>query len=152
MLFYIRHFAKAIVNNDYTYELAPKFEIFSDRFEVTSYGGLPQGLSKEEFFDGISIPRSKELMRVFRDMELVEQLGSGIPRILRSYGKECFYFSENFVRMCFPMEEVHAREAFNVGIHVGASKLVEILRHNPGLNSKQLSAYFNVTSEQLSAG
>ena len=85
-------------------------------------------------------------------MELVEQLGSGIPRILRSYGKECFYFSENFVRMSFPMEEVHAREVFNVGIHVGASKLVEILRHNPGLNSKQLSAYFNVTSEQLSAG
>ncbi|MBX7065461.1 MAG: putative DNA binding domain-containing protein [Saprospiraceae bacterium] len=34
----------AIVHNDYTYELAPKFEFFSDRFEITSYGGLPQGL------------------------------------------------------------------------------------------------------------
>lgn len=29
-------------------------------------------------------------MRVFRDLDLVEHLGSGIPRILRSYGKECF--------------------------------------------------------------
>jgi predicted HTH transcriptional regulator len=55
----------AMVHNDYTYELAPKFEFFSDRFEITSYGGLPQGLSKDEFFEGISIPRSKELMRVF---------------------------------------------------------------------------------------
>lgn len=40
----------AIVHNDYSYELAPKFEFFSDRFEITSYGGLPQGLSKEECF------------------------------------------------------------------------------------------------------
>ena len=34
----------AMVHNDYTYELAPKFEFFNNRFEITSYGGLPQGL------------------------------------------------------------------------------------------------------------
>ncbi len=38
----------------------------------------------------------------FTDLELVEQLGSGIPRILESYGKACFNFSENFLRMVFP--------------------------------------------------
>ena len=27
-------------------------------------------------------------MRVFKDLDLVEHLASGIPRILRSYGKE----------------------------------------------------------------
>ena len=85
----------AIVHNDYTYELAPKFEFFSNRFEITSYGGLPQGLSEDEFFDGVSIPRSKEIMRIFKDMELVEQLGSGIPRVLQTYGRECFKFSDN---------------------------------------------------------
>ena len=41
-------------------------------------------------------------MRVFRNVELVEHLGSGIPRILQSYGKECFKFSDNFLRMTFP--------------------------------------------------
>jgi ATP-dependent DNA helicase RecG len=41
-------------------------------------------------------------MRIYRDMDLVEQLGSGIPRILQTYGEECFYFSENFIRMSFP--------------------------------------------------
>ena len=35
-------------------------------------------------------------MRVFKDLDLVEQLGSGIPRILESYDKDCFKFSENF--------------------------------------------------------
>jgi hypothetical protein len=32
----------------------------------------------------------------------VEHLGSGIPRILEVYGKKCFSFSENFLRMILP--------------------------------------------------
>nr|WP_262713162.1 ATP-binding protein [Anseongella ginsenosidimutans] len=92
----------SIVHNDFTREVPPKFEIFSDRIEITSAGSLPEGLSEEEFFEGVSIPRNRELMRVYRDLELVEQLGSGVPRILGSYGKECFRFMENFIRMTFP--------------------------------------------------
>lgn len=82
----------AMVHNDYTREVAPKFEIFDDRLEITSYGGLPEGLSEEEFFEGVSILRNKELMRIFKDLDLVEQLGSGIPRILEAYPKESFRF------------------------------------------------------------
>jgi len=95
----------AFVHNDYTREIAPKFEIFQDRIEITSAGALPEGLSESEFFEGYSVPRNKELMRVFKDVDLVEQLGSGIPRILETYGKECFQFSANFLRMVFPSAE-----------------------------------------------
>ena len=95
----------AIVHNDYTSEVPPKFEFFDDRIEITSFGSLPQGMTESEFFEGYSVPRNKELMRVFRDLDLVEHLGSGIPRILRSYGKECFKFSENFLRMTFLASE-----------------------------------------------
>jgi predicted HTH transcriptional regulator len=100
----------AFVHNDYTNEITPKFEIFSDRIEITSAGGLPEGLSKQEFFEGFSVPRNKELMRVFKDLELVEQLGSGIPRILEHYGKESFNFSENFLRMTFMAKETDANK------------------------------------------
>lgn len=95
----------AIVHNDYTREVPPKFEIFDDRIEITSAGSLPEGLSEMDFFEGVSIPRNKELMRVYRDLELVEQLGSGVPRILESYGKDCFRFMDNFTRMTFPVSE-----------------------------------------------
>ena len=67
--------------------------------------GLPEGLSQEEFFQGFSVPRNKELMRVFKDLGMVEQLGSGVPRILESYGRECFTFSDHFLRMSFPVQE-----------------------------------------------
>jgi len=99
----------AFVHNDYTNEVPPKFEIFSDRIEITSAGGLPEGLSQQEFFEGFSVPRNKELMRIFKDLELVEQLGSGIPRILDHYGKESFSFSENFLRMTFVTKELTAK-------------------------------------------
>ncbi|MBX2942715.1 MAG: hypothetical protein KF860_10235 [Cyclobacteriaceae bacterium] len=41
-------------------------------------------------------------MRIYRDLELVEQLGSGVPRILKSYDRGCFRFYPNFIRMTFP--------------------------------------------------
>lgn len=92
----------AIVHNDYTNEIPPKFEIFDDRIEITSARSLPDLLSQEEFFEGFSIPRNQEMMRIFKDLELVEHLGSGIPRILEAYPKECFKFTENFLRMTLP--------------------------------------------------
>ncbi len=67
-------------------------------------------MTEKEFFEGYSVPRNKELMRVFRDLELVEHLGSGVPRILKSYGKECFKFTENFLRMTFPGSEQVAEQ------------------------------------------
>lgn len=92
----------AIVHNDYTREVPPKFEIFADRIELTSACALPEGLTQAEFFEGYSLPRNKELMRVFRDLEMVEHLGSGLPRITEFYGPDCFRFTENFLRITFP--------------------------------------------------
>ena len=40
----------ALVHNDFTREVPPKFEIFDDRIEITSTGSLPEGLSESEFF------------------------------------------------------------------------------------------------------
>lgn len=50
----------------------------------------------------VSIPRNKELMRIFRDVEMVESLGSGMPRIMEVYGRECFSFMEHFIRFTVP--------------------------------------------------
>lgn len=62
--------------------------LLPDRFGITSAGGLADGLSQVEFFEGFSVPRNKELMRVFIDLGMVEQLGSGVPRILENYNKD----------------------------------------------------------------
>lgn len=92
----------AFVHNDYaTNEVPPVFEIFSDRLVITSMGGLPFGMTEEEFFEGVSNPRNKVLMRVFKDMDLVEQLGSGMERILAVYDKSIFKISANYIKVTF---------------------------------------------------
>jgi predicted HTH transcriptional regulator len=52
----------------------------------------------------------KEIMRVFRDLEIVEHLGSGVPRILKAYGKEAFEIRDSYLRIVFryatPISEV----------------------------------------------
>ncbi len=75
--------------------------MFADRLEITLAGDILQGLSQSEFFEGYSVLRNKEIMRIFKDLEMVEYLGSGMPRILNAYPKESFIFTENFIRMVF---------------------------------------------------
>lgn len=154
----------AFVHNDYTREVAPKFEIFKDRIEITSAGSLPEGLSKNEFFDGFSIPRNKELMRIFKDLDLVEQLGSGIPRILESYSKACFHFSDNFLRMVFPsaapvdeaaQEKPKDRlvdELVNRlvnGLVESQQKIVRLINDNPKISKREMSETIGISTTAI---
>jgi len=95
----------AIIHNNYSNEVPPKFELFADRLEITSAGSLPSGFDEEEFFMGYSVPQNKELMRVFRDLDMVEQLGSGVPRILAHYPRSIYHFTSNFIRLVLPFAE-----------------------------------------------
>ena len=95
----------AFVHNDYTDLMTPVFELFSDRLEITSYGGLIDGMTQEELTSGISRPRSRELMRVFKDTEFVEQLGSGMNRMMNVYKPDIFHISPNFFHVVFYFDE-----------------------------------------------
>jgi len=156
----------AIIHNDYTNEVPPKFEIFDDRIEITSAGGLPPGINIEEFFEGISIPRNKELMRIFKDLDMVEQLGSGIPRILQVYPKDCFTISENYIRMSFP-KDVTKEGSNNEGGAIGGAiggviggviseltdrqvEVLEAIHENNRVTYKELSIAFGIAESAIS--
>jgi predicted HTH transcriptional regulator len=49
-------------------------------------------------------------MRVFKDLQFVENLGSGIHRILARYDKSIFKISEHFLEICFPFAEDYMLE------------------------------------------
>ncbi|MCD4794827.1 MAG: hypothetical protein K8R54_16445 [Bacteroidales bacterium] len=44
-------------------------------------------------------------MYIFSDLDFVEQLGSGMHRILNAYDKNIFKISENFLEICFPFSQ-----------------------------------------------
>lgn len=87
----------ALVHNDWTIT-EPQISMFSNRIEVLSHGGLPNGMTKKQFFEGISKPRNATLMRIFLSMGLVEHTGHGIPTIVERYGEEAFEIETNYIK------------------------------------------------------
>ena len=102
----------AIIHNDYIKASFPVVEFYSDRVEITSSGGLPLGLTQEAFFKGKSLPRNREIMRIFSNMDLGEQLGSGMHRIMQYYKPEDFSIDDNFITASFKYNE-HALAVLN---------------------------------------
>lgn len=82
----------AVLHNDYTMSSTPSINFYCDRIEIISAGGLPQGLTKEAFFKGVISRRNPELVKVFQDVHLIENLGSGMRKIMKYYGESCFEF------------------------------------------------------------
>lgn len=72
----------SIVHRDYRSTANVQIYIFQDRVEIVTPGGLPAGM-REVDLGFKSVPRNPLLFGIFQRMGLVEQIGSGIRRILR---------------------------------------------------------------------
>lgn len=148
-----------IVHSDFTREFSPVFEIFNDKMVFTSYGGLIAGQSEDDFFSCSSMPRNRELMRVFKDVGLVEQLGSGMSRILKAYDKSIFYISEHFIKVAFPLSlpksNLIIANGDNSGNEIGndnseISNLLKILEENASITANQLAKKMNISPRKVS--
>lgn len=139
----------AIIHNDYSREIPPKFEIFPDRIEITSYGRLFEGMNDEDFFGVLSLPRNKEIMRIYRDLNMAEQLGSGVPRILKSYPKNSFIFGDSYIRMVFMSSEPvysNTTDRFTQNTTQNTTqKILNLLLESPNLTRKQIAKEIGVS-------
>ncbi|MGI6681041.1 MAG: RNA-binding domain-containing protein [Bdellovibrionota bacterium] len=93
-----------LVHNDWTIT-EPQISFYSNRVVFTSHGGLPHGITKEEFFNGVSRPRNAVLMRVFLTLGIVEHTGHGVPIIVKKYGKEAFDIHSNYIDVSIPFNQ-----------------------------------------------
>lgn len=66
--------------------------------------------------------------------DTVESLGSGIPRILRAYGEDCFKFTDNFIRIILPIS-AHDHASNHASVQV--EKLVTALTGEMGRSELQ---------------
>jgi len=134
----------AIVHNDYTHELPPVFEIYDDRLEITSAGGLSVIKNKEKFFKGYSNPINREIMRIYKDLNMVEQLGSGMNRILSYYKKDIFIFDDDFLRMLFISNydkiETTQETIQETTQETTQEKIIKLLKQNKKYTKKDLMA------------
>lgn len=119
----------------------PAVYIFSDRIEIISTGGLADGLTKEEFFKGISRPVNAKLQKIFGQLGYVEQTGHGIPLIISKYGMQAFDITENFVNVTIPFnrEFSEQRPETDVTLNDAQLKVYNYLKEHPKATLKVIA-------------
>lgn len=72
----------ALVHADYSIKgMNSRVAIYSDKLEIENPGMLPFGYTLNEFIAGVSHVRNKVIARVFRELRLMEEWGTGYKRI-----------------------------------------------------------------------
>jgi len=133
--------ANMIVHRDYSISVNARIEFFSNRIEIVSPGGLPDGMLVEEYIEGkLSKPRNRILTDIFLRLKIIEKLATGIRRIKEQYmgqmNKPIFRVSENSVIVILPY------------IQESESQKNEIVRENDlNLTSKERKIYELIRSK-----
>ena len=148
----------ALVHNDWTIT-EPQISMFDDRLEILSHGGLPNGMTKKQFFDGISKPRNATLMRIFLNMGLTEHTGHGIPTIVKNYGEKVFEIEDNYIRCTIPFDKdvLDKIKNENVGNNVGNNislnktekKVITLLIENAEYTADELALKIGVSKRTI---
>jgi len=74
-----------LVHREYAFRASTFINIYTDRIEFTSIGGLVSGVTLKDVMMGISVCRNVKLANVFYRLELIEVYGTGILKIMDAY-------------------------------------------------------------------
>ena len=99
----------------------PAIYWYEDRVEIISYGGIPKGLTKEQFLNRKTKPVDKELMDIFLQCKIMDQAGYGVPTIVSVYGIDAYNFSDDSITVTIPFYNKNFKYK-NVGINLENDK------------------------------
>lgn len=100
--------ANALVHRMWDIPASIKISMYPDKIEISSPGGLPAGLSEDEYLNGqISLLRNPVIGNVFFRLKYIEKFGTGIMRINYAYKnilvKPEYRIFSNSVRIILPV-------------------------------------------------
>lgn len=117
---------------------------FSDRLEFLSFGGLPQGVSKEMMLLGISIPRNKTFADILMRLSAMERYNLGIPTIFATYEnfsvKPALVCAHEYIKLDLPrLQQIPS------DLSERENAIVSYLKQNGASSRKQLQDFVKVS-------
>ena len=105
--------ANALIHRVWDVDSQIRVSMFDDRIDIVSPGGLPSGITEEEYLSGkLYVLRNRNLANVFYRLGFVEIFGTGSTRIKQLYAealiKPDFEVSENAIKIVLPIFEKNA--------------------------------------------
>ena len=100
--------ANALVHRMWDIPASIKISMYPDKIEISSPGGLPAGLSEDEYLNGqTSLLRNPIIGNVFFRLKYIEKFGTGIMRINYAYKnilvKPEYRIFSNSIRIILPV-------------------------------------------------
>ena len=132
--------ANALVHRTWDVAANVTISIHSNRVVIVSPGGLPSGVTAEDYLGGgISIPRNPIVANIFFRLDYIEQFGTGIARINEAYGnlpaKPIFEIRENSLAVTLPFGTAQAAK-----LTADESAMLDEMSRNLLLSRKELEA------------
>lgn len=119
--------------------------IFDDRIEISNPGALPFGLTMENAIEGMSQLRNRVLGRVFKELRLIEQWGSGLGRMIgecKRLGLKQPKFEEvGYFFRCTLFSE----KASELVLEIWEEALLRHLKEDSKVKAKDLRGFWNVS-------
>jgi len=130
--------ANAIVHRVWDTNSYIQIAMYEDKIEINSPGGLPAGISKEEYLYGnISVLRNPIIAGAFSRLNIIEKFGTGIARINKEYthsiSKPDFEVSENRIRIILPTTKVDLLD-----LSEDENTIYELLKEELELSRKEI--------------
>lgn len=75
----------AVIHREYSFSGSTLVNIYEDRIEFVSLGGIVYGLSLDSIMLGVSQSRNEKLANIFYRLYLIEAYGTGIRKIFTNY-------------------------------------------------------------------
>lgn len=141
----------AVIHRDYSFSGSTLINIYEDRIEFLSLGGLVNGLSLEAIMMGISQSRNEKLSNIFYRLNLIEAYGTGIQKILNSYmkynQKPIFKTATGAFLVVLP--NIHRnKKVKNINLTESQQKVIDNLK-NEDMTRKELEESMNLGQTRI---
>lgn len=107
-----------LVHRNYHIKAPSKISIYDDRIELFSPGGFSGPIEPDQLLMGLTYLRNPAICKIFREMGLVEKMGTGFINIFKSYEswrleKPQIIEGANFVKCVLPRGSSQGRSPTN---------------------------------------
>ena len=141
----------ACLHNKWIKNVPPAIYIYDDRIEIISTGGLPFDYSIDDFFAGISRPVNVGLQKIMGQLNMVEQTGHGVPKIVSVYGKDAFTIADNYLVVTIPFAYEPSFKQINYdGLSLSERKVLSIIKDNPTSSIAEISSLADLGTTRTS--
>lgn len=150
-----------IVHRDYRSPSNSIIKIFPDRIELYNPGKLMPGVTVDRLLHGDyrSVARNKQITRIFKEANEIEQYGSGIKRIINSclaYNLPHPKFEEIAVGVMVTVfkttqkTKVKTRVKTTVKTKIKPREsIIDLIKENPSITREELAKQLNLTIEGI---